>query len=207
VPTKCQSGNALIGSRTGCVVGVDGEGDQALPLVGVNRVHRGWSGGATRTVAGSARMTGFHHVDTRFPGVDPVSGVVADWVSTVCQPIGSPWYARLLPGGRPPVYFVANRRFTVPAAISSALCRSRGVDPAAEPNLLIARYPAEDPMQADLARNGVNWYCFGVDRDALTVFATTADEQTTSATGWMVSPVLEPLEKHFGFNVYSNPGH
>jgi hypothetical protein len=62
-------------------------------------------------------------------------------------------------------------------------------------------------MQADLLRNGVKWYCFAVDHDALTVFATTAEDHATSPTGWNVSPILEPLEEQFGFNVYADPGH
>jgi hypothetical protein len=164
------------------------------------------AGVVNRTVEGSPRMIGPHRYDDRFPGVDPVSGGAAEWVTTICQPFHPPWYARLYIGSRNPVYLFPNKKFALPGATSSAVCRAQGANPS-EPDLLVARYPAEDPMQADLARNGVKWYCFAVDHDALTVFATTADDRATSPTGWNVSPLLEPLEEHFGFNVYSGPGH
>jgi hypothetical protein len=160
---------------------------------------------SAQTIAGTPRMMGSHQDTKNFPTVDPVSGTPAEWISTICQPRVQDASTQIerYPGSGV-LYLFPNYRFKLPGSTYSAVCSAKDHN-APDSVLLVAQYPAEDPMQLDLANNGFKWYCFAADRGRLFVTATRADTWHTDDHGFGVSPILEPLET-FGFNVYDSPG-
>lgn len=120
---------------------------------------------------------------------------VSDWPSN--------WIASVCAG---PVYPLRNPAKRLPNATAGAACRARINPPGETPNLLLARFPAELPMQIDLHNEGYEWYAFAVFHGEIVTFATfsTASASDT-ATGLGESVVLQPLKK-FGFNIYHDPG-
>jgi hypothetical protein len=104
------------------------------------------------------------------------------------------------------VYRLRTPYARLPHASTIALCRAQVRPDGEVVNLTIARFPAELPMQVDLANEGYQWYAFAFDRGAMMAFATFSEVAVTDPiTGLGESPVLQPL-KQFGFNIYSRPG-
>jgi hypothetical protein len=126
-----------------------------------------------------------------FAGVNRVSDYPADWIAAVSTA---------------PVYQLRAPSSTLPNATDSATCKAR-IQPVGEvPNLMIAHFPAELPMQVDLANEGYKWYAFAFDRGKMLAFATWSESTVTDPdSGMAVSPVLQPLAR-FGFNIYAGPG-
>ncbi|MET0702601.1 MAG: hypothetical protein ABWY93_23355, partial [Mycobacterium sp.] len=106
--------------------------------------------------------------------------------------------------GRGVFYGFPNDAFYLPHAAYSALCSAK-TSAASDWVLVVAQFASEDPMQIDLAVNGVQWYCFAAHQGGLFVIGTRAEESAPGPHGLSVSPVLEPLTT-FGFNVYRDPG-
>lgn len=166
-----------------------------------------WVIASARTQTGTPKMVGVGKpsLDPKFPTVGPVSGTPGDWVPAVCQErvyqsrVGPD---QLLLNG---IGFLSpNTTFNLPGASYSAVCRARATS-ASDPVLLLAEYPAEDPMQVDFANNDVKWYCFAGHHGRLLAIATRAGEEQTGSSGLAVSPVLQPLTA-YGFVVYGDPG-
>jgi hypothetical protein len=128
-------------------------------------------------------------LDEEYANLNRVSHWPADWINAVCEP---------------PVYQLRNYK-ALPNATSNASCRSL-IKPGGDvAYLMISRFPSELPMQVDLLNAGYKWYAFAFDRGSLVSFETVRETAVVGTNGLNESPVLQPL-KHFGFNIYSNPG-
>lgn len=126
-----------------------------------------------------------------FEEINRVTHWQPDWIAAVCEP---------------PVYRLRTPYARLPHASAIAVCKAKIRPDGDVVNLTIARFPAELPMQVDLANEGYQWYAFAFDRGAMTTFATFSGVSVTDPiTGLGESPVLQPL-KQFGFNIYSGPG-
>lgn len=165
-------------------------------------------------IAGAPRIIGPAH-DDNFPTVNEVSGTPAEWVSAVCKPAvrrrDDPFALKrcdtrvISLRGAEDVPLYPSIGFELPGATFSAVCAASEDTSSDMSDLLVARFPSEDPMQRDLARNGINWYSFTANHGNLFVIATRAEEAVASPTGWWLSPLLDPLTR-YGFIVYRNPG-
>jgi hypothetical protein len=164
-----------------------------------------WLVCSVQMIAGMPRMVGpgpSHH-DKNFPTVNAVSGVPSEWIAAVCKP-HTP-YPGLALFATDVMFLYPNTTFGLRRATYSAVCPAR-YEAASDPVVVIAEYPAEDPMQLDLDDNGLRWYCFAADHGHLFVLATRAEEQGAGTpNGFGDTPVLAPLEAD-GFDVYRNSG-
>jgi hypothetical protein len=94
----------------------------------------------------------------------------------------------------------------LPNSIDSGVCAARIEPPGESPNIMIAHFPAELPMQVDLGNQEYNWYAFALDRGLiLALFTYSEADGTDPVTGLGETPLLVPL-KQFGFNIYAGPG-
>lgn len=160
---------------------------------------------AAQPISGTPRMIGPSHDDANFPTVNAVSGTPAEWIAAICTPYVPSIRPELDPVSVSGALLLSpSAGLDLPGSTFNAACKAREKS-AAEPFILVAEYPSEDPMQRDLAQNGFEWYCFAAARGRLFVAATRATERSTDS-GWSVSPVLLPLAV-FGFHIYSGPGH
>ena len=126
-----------------------------------------------------------------FEAINRVTHWQPDWIAAVCD---GPVYQLRIPYKR------------MPEATAAGACKARVRPDGEVVDLTIARFPAELPMQVDLVNEGYQWYAFAFDRGEMVAFATWAEATVTDPkTGFSESPVLQPL-KHFGFNIYHDPG-
>ena len=123
--------------------------------------------------------------------VNQVSDYPADWIAAVCTP---------------PVFPLRASASRLPNSTDSAVCQARIQPPGEVPNLTIAHFPTELPMQVDLANAGYNWYAFAFDHGEMLAFATWSETTVSDpVTNLGESPVLMPLRR-FGFTIYRSPG-
>lgn len=123
--------------------------------------------------------------------VNRVSDVPANWTASVCAP---------------PLYALRNPVKRLPNALDSAVCRARINPPGEAPNILIARFRAELPMQVDLQNEGYEWYAFTYFHGAVLTFATFSSASSSNpASGLTEAEVLQSLHQ-FGFKIYHGPG-
>ncbi|UBV18083.1 hypothetical protein [Mycolicibacterium fortuitum] len=126
-----------------------------------------------------------------FASINRVSHWPADWVAAVCEP---------------PLYRLRTPYSRLPHATAAAVCRALVTPDGDVAHVLVARFPAELPMQVDLVNDGYQWYAFTVEDDEMVVFATFSgmvEADHTTSVG--EPPALRPL-KRFGFTIYSSPG-
>ncbi|WP_396911188.1 hypothetical protein [Mycolicibacterium sp.] len=126
-----------------------------------------------------------------FASISRVSHWPADWVAAVCEP---------------PLYRLRTPYPRLPHATAAAVCQARVAPDGDVVHVLVARFPAELPMQVDLVNDGYQWYAFTVEDDEMMVFANFSEVAESDDTANLGEPpALRPL-KRFGFTIYSSPG-